>query len=109
LIRKAFVAIALLGRFAIELVSANVAVLRIVLRPRLSLRPGIIAYRTELTSAMGKTWLANLITLTPGTLTLFLTEDGSTLYIHTLDIDDAVAVSDGIRRAFESKLLELER
>jgi multicomponent Na+:H+ antiporter subunit E len=75
----------------------------------LSIRPGIIAYRTDLRTDFAKSWLANMITLTPGTLTLFVSDDHSTLYIHTLDIDDAEAVSAGIRRAFESKLLELEK
>ncbi len=107
--RKIFAALGLLGSFVLELIAANWAVLRIVMRPRLALRPGILAYRTELQSDLAKTWLANLITLTPGTLTLFISDDRTTLYIHTLDIDDTSKISDSIRRAFESKLLELEK
>ncbi len=107
--RKIFAALGLLVSFVLELIAANWAVLRIVMRPRLALRPGILAYRTELRSDLAKTWLANLITLTPGTLTLFVSDDRTTLYIHTLDIDDTSKISDSIRRAFESKLLELEK
>jgi len=107
--RKLVVAVSLLGRFVVELVVANLAVLKIVLKPRLSVRPGIIAFRTELRTDTAKTWLANMITLTPGTLTLFVSDDHSTLYIHTLDIDDTSQIIAGIRTAFESKLLELER
>jgi len=107
--RKITAALGLLISFAVELVAANWAVLRIVLRPRLALRPGILAYRTELRTDLAKTWLANMITLTPGTLTLFVSDDRRTLYIHTLDIDDTSKIADSIRRAFESKLLELEK
>jgi multicomponent Na+:H+ antiporter subunit E len=109
LLSKFGAAIALLGSFVVELLSANWAVLRIVVRPRLALRPGIVAYHTELRSDVAKTCLANMITLTPGTLTLFVSEDRQTLYIHTLDINDPVEVADSIRRAFETKLLVLEK
>jgi multicomponent Na+:H+ antiporter subunit E len=107
--RKLGAAITLLGSFVVELLSAYWAVLRIVVRPKLALRPGILAYHTELQTDLAKTWLANMITLTPGTLTLFVSDDRQTLYIHTLDIDDPVAIADSIRRAFETKLLELEK
>lgn len=109
LLRKLGAVVGLLFGFAVELVAANWAVLRIVVRPRLALRPGILAYHTELKTDLAKTWLANLITLTPGTLTLFVSDDRKTLYIHTLDIDDPAQISDSIRRVFERRLLELER
>jgi multicomponent Na+:H+ antiporter subunit E len=108
-LRKIPPALALLLNFARKLVASNWAVLRIIIRPRLALRPGILAYHTELRTDLAKTWLANMVTLTPGTLTLFISEDGKTLYIHTLDIHDPVAIADTIRRTFEVKLLELEQ
>jgi multicomponent Na+:H+ antiporter subunit E len=108
-LRKTPPALALLLNFVRKLVASNWAVLRIIIRPRLALRPGILAYHTELRTDLAKTWLANMVTLTPGTLTLFISEDGKTLYIHTLDIDDPVAIADTIRRTFEVKLLELEQ
>ena len=64
---------------------------------------------TELRTDLAKTWLANMITLTPGTLTLYVSEDRQTLYIHTLDIDDTAKIAASIRGAFETKLLELEK
>ena len=109
MMRKLYYAARLAVWFAIELVLANVVVARTVLRRRLEIRPGIIAYKTELKSKLAITWLANLITLTPGTLTLYLSDDHETLYIHTLNISDPQLVADGIRKAFEQNLLELEK
>ncbi len=56
--------------FTWELIVANLQVLRIVLSPRLHIRPGIIAFRTECKTPLSVTSLANSITLTPGTLSV---------------------------------------
>ena len=106
---KAYYALRLILWFAWELLLANVVVARTVLQPRLRIRPGILAYRTDLRTEMAVAWLANLITLTPGTLTLAVSEDNRILYIHTLNVTDPNAVVASIRHAFEANLLELER
>jgi len=56
-----------------------------VIHPDVPIRPGIIKVRTSLKSDMAKTFLANSITLTPGTLTI--DQDGQDLYIHWINID----------------------
>jgi len=99
----------LICRFLYELVLANLSVARIVLSPSLPIRPGIIAYETKLESDLAITSLANMITLTPGTLTLDVSEDRRFLYIHTLNIQDPAEVAESIRYAFERILLELEQ
>ncbi len=98
----------LLASFMRELVLSNLEVARIVLSPRLYIRPGLIAYRTELKTDLAITTLANIITLTPGTLTLEVSEDRTVLFIHALDIEDPEVVTDSIRGSFEKRLLELE-
>lgn len=65
---------------------ANLQVAYIVLHPALPIRPGIVRIRTGLRSASGITALANSITLTPGTLSVDATEDG-TLYVHWLTVE----------------------
>jgi multicomponent Na+:H+ antiporter subunit E len=87
--------------FTRELIVANIQVLKIVLAPRITIRPGIIAFKTECKTPLGITLLANSITLTPGTLSVDISEDETTIFIHTLDIEDADAVRDGIRRGLE--------
>ena len=55
------------------------------------------------------TVLANMITLTPGTLTLDISPDRRYLYVHTLNLDDPEEVKQEIRLAFEGYLRELSR
>ncbi len=73
----------------IELFKATWGVLRMVYAPRgTPLRPGILAVPVESQSPIGITTFANMITLTPGTTTLDVSDDHSQLYVHALDIDD---------------------
>jgi multicomponent Na+:H+ antiporter subunit E len=75
-----------------------------VLHPDMPIRPGIVKVRTDLESEMAKTFLANSITLTPGTLTVDI--DGSDLYIHWINVvgEGVEAHSDLIVRRFEKLL-----
>lgn len=109
MIRKIPSAILLVLSFFWELLLSNLAVVKIVLKPRLDIRPGVVAYPLQLQSEIAITWLANLITLTPGTLSLYLSDDRKTLYIHTLNIDEPSEIVRTIRAAFERHLLELEK
>ena len=107
--RKLYYVVRLGLAFAYQLVLSNIDVARTVLRPRLRIEPGIVEYHTDLASDLGVTWLANMITLTPGTLTLYLSGDNKTLYIHTLNVRDPKAIVSSIRTSFERHLLEIER
>ncbi|MEP3300463.1 MAG: Na+/H+ antiporter subunit E, partial [Roseibium sp.] len=55
------------------------------------------------------TMLANLITLTPGTLSVDVSEDRKTLYVHCIDVPDPQATIDDIKNGFERKILEVFR
>jgi multicomponent Na+:H+ antiporter subunit E len=92
-----------------ELLMANIAVLRVVFSPRARVSSGVIALPTELTNDVALTMLANMITLTPGTLTLDISPDRRYLYVHTLNLDDPEKVKEEIHRAFEVYLRELSR
>jgi multicomponent Na+:H+ antiporter subunit E len=63
------------------MIVANLDVAYRVLHPRLPIRPGIVKVKTSLKSESGRTALANSITLTPGTMSVDITDDGY-LYIH---------------------------
>lgn len=96
------------GAFAIwSIIKSNIDVARIVLRPRLNINPGIIAIPLEVQSETGITLLANLITLTPGTVTIDVSVNRDTLYVHCIDIQDADALRDDIKQNFERRVLEL--
>jgi len=69
--------------FLVEMVKANFQIARVVLHPALPMRPRLLTAKTELTSDVGRTLLANAITLTPGTLTV--DAEGDELLIHCVN------------------------
>lgn len=99
----------LLSIFLIELIKSNISVLKVILSPKLNLRPGIFALETELEKDWEVTILSNLITLTPGTLVLEVSDDNKTLYIHAMDIDDVEQAKLDIKNTFEKAIKEVSR
>jgi multicomponent Na+:H+ antiporter subunit E len=95
--------------FIKELILSNIAVLRVILKPRLDIRPGIFSLTTELTRDWEITILANLITLTPGTLVVDISPDNKVLYIHAMDIDDVEEAIKSIKNTFERAIMEVSR
>lgn len=91
--------------FSYELVLSAVKVALVVVRPDLrTLTPGIIAFPLSVTSDAEITMLANLITLTPGTLSVDVSDDRRHLYVHVLDLQDREEVVRGIADGFERKV-----
>lgn len=95
--------------FIYELILSSVRVAKIVLQPKIDLEPGIIAYPLTVDSDFEITMLANLITLTPGTLSVDVSDDRKTLYVHCIDVPDPQATIDEIKNGFERKILEAFR
>lgn len=92
--------------FVYELALSGYRVARDTLSPRMEFRPAIVAFPLELQSPLGIMLLANLITLTPGTLSVDVSTDRSTLYIHAMDVDDADELRADIRNGFERRIRE---
>jgi multicomponent Na+:H+ antiporter subunit E len=65
-----------------EIIQANLQVAYLVIHPKLPIDPGLLRFRTRLQSRAGHILLANSITLTPGTITVDLTE--GTYLVHAL-------------------------
>lgn len=99
----------LLLLFAYELVLSATRVAILVLSPRMDLKPGILAYPLKVDRDLEITVLANLITLTPGTLSVDVSADRKTLYIHALDCSDPDSIRADIAEGFERKILEAFR
>jgi len=95
--------------FLYELVLSALRVAGIVLRPKIVLQPGIIAYPLTVDRDFEITMLANLITLTPGTLSVDVSEDRKHLYVHCIDVPDPQETIDDIKNGFERKILEAFR
>lgn len=96
----------LAGLFFRELSLSAIKVAIIVLRRDMRLRPGIFAFPLTLTRDFDITLLANLITLTPGTLSVDVSEDKKTLYVHALDCHDPAAEKRAISMGFERRIRE---
>lgn len=88
--------------FFYYVLKANLDVVYRALHPKMPVKPGIVKIKTELKTESGITALANSITLTPGTLTVDLTEDGF-LYIHWINVksDDIEEATKHIAQRFE--------
>ena len=74
--------------FIWECLKANIDVAYRVAHPRLPIKPGIVKVKTTLRSNSGLTFLANSITLTPGTLTVDIDRDNGFLYVHWIAVKD---------------------
>ena len=69
------------------LIKSNLDVARRVISPSLPINPGIVEVETKLKSKIGRLVLANSITLTPGTLSIDITDDK--IYIHWINVTGA--------------------
>ncbi len=72
--------------FLWQCLKANIDVAYRVLHPKLPIKPGIVKVKTTLRSDTGLTFLANSITLTPGTLIVDIDKDEGFLYVHWIDV-----------------------
>ena len=95
--------------FLWELLKANVRVAWDVVTPRKLRSPGIVAVPLDAKTDLEIAILANLITLTPGSLCLDVSTDRSTLYVHEMFVDDPDLIRRHIKARFERWILELLR
>jgi multicomponent Na+:H+ antiporter subunit E len=107
--RKLPKTINLTGYFLKELVISNLRVLWDVITPRHISRPGIIGVPLDAETDLEIFLVANLISLTPGTLSVDLSEDRRTLFVHVMFLEDVAAARADIKDGLERKVLEVMR
>ncbi len=92
--------------FLWECLKANIDVALIILNPRLPINPGIVKVKTTLKSDTGLTFLANSITLTPGTFCVDIDPEEGILYIHWINVksQDVAESTQAIVSKFENVL-----
>jgi multicomponent Na+:H+ antiporter subunit E len=97
--------------FIRELLLSAISVARLALSPglRARLEPAIIAFPLSVQSDAEITLLANLITLTPGTLTLDVSADHGHLYVHALTLGGREALIRSIADGLERRVIEVFR
>jgi multicomponent Na+:H+ antiporter subunit E len=105
--RRMWDVLSLAGFCIWEIVRACVLLARLILNPEMTLRPGIVAVPLDLRSDTGITTLAILINLIPGTLSLDLAPDRSTLYVHAISVRDAESFRQIIKDEFERRIADI--
>ncbi len=99
--RRALLAARLGAYFLYELTVSGLQVAWDVITPGHQSRPGIIAVPLDIEEPIQITVLANLISLTPGSLSLDVSPDGRTLYVHEMFVDDPDETRRRIKEGFE--------
>ena len=103
----------LIIRFALfftrELIVSSWRVAKDVVKPLPLMRPGVIGIPLDVETDLEITMLANVISLTPGTLSLDVSPDRKTLYIHAMYVVDPDDLRREIKEGLERRLLELLR
>lgn len=100
LLRKAPLLLQYMLTLVVEIVKANLAVFRLIYTAEYELEPAVVHFKTDLRSTFARVLLANSITLTPGTITVALTDNEFT--VHCLDKE----LAEGISSSVFVKLLE---
>ncbi len=77
-----------------EIVKANIGTISLIVSPKYDVEPVLVTFRTELKTDLARTILANSITLTPGTITVELTDEE--FKVHCLDKEMAEGLSDSV-------------
>jgi multicomponent Na+:H+ antiporter subunit E len=95
--------------FLYELIKANIQVAYDVITPKFYMTPGIVSVPLDAKTDIEITLLANIISLTPGTLSLDVSDDRKVLYVHSMYIKDKEAFILDIKNGFERKLLQIMR
>jgi multicomponent K+:H+ antiporter subunit E len=106
-IYKPFHLLHFVGIILIDIIQANFTVARLVLGRPDRLQPAFISMPLILKSNLAISFLANVITLTPGTVSARLSHDRCHLLVHALDVTNAEELANTIKSRYERPLKEI--
>lgn len=95
------------GFYLWELMKANLVLAYDILTPTHHMRPGIVEIPLDIKSDYEIMTLVNLITMTPGSLSLDVSEDKKRLYVHVLYLEDADAYREEVKSGLERRVKEV--
>jgi len=106
-LRKLPMVIAFLGFYVVDVIVSSVRIARevITLSPRR--RPGLVAVPLDIKTDAQIAMFANIVTFTPGTIAVDLSEDRQTMFVHDLFLDDPVEARDRFKRRYERWTLRM--
>lgn len=90
-----------------DIIVSNITVARLVLNPRSVPHPAWVKVPLTLTQPTAQALLASIITMTPGTVSAIVDEEGACIWVHALDCDDPAAVATDIDRRYQQPLMEI--
>lgn len=97
---------AYLVRVVWDIVVASFEVARLILSTRQP-QPAFVSYPLTLEDPLAISILASTISLTPGTVSVDISDDNTILLVHALDAESDDQVIDAIRTRYEKPLLEM--
>jgi len=100
-------AIELAAFFGWELLVANIRVALDVVRPRTTIQPAVVAIPLDITSDAEILLLSALINITPGSVTIDLSPDRRTLFVHVMHMSSPEASRLEIKTGFEQRVKRL--
>ena len=95
--------------FIYELILANIQAAYFIIVSHKNLKPGIIGVPLDAKSDVEITFLTNLVSLTPGTLSIDVSNDRKVLYVYSMNIKDRDKFVKNIKDGFEKRILEITR
>lgn len=95
--------------FVVEIVVANLRMAYYVVMPLSRMRPAVLAVPLEELNETELTVFSNLITLTPGTLSLDISDDRRVIYVHFMWYDDAESARRNLKHGFERRVIRALR
>jgi len=106
-VRKPLKLISFIGVLLMDIVVSNIVVAKQVLGSPERLQPGFVAIPLDLEAALPITLLASTISLTPGTVSIEMTKDRKTLYVHALHVASETALVARIKHRYEQPIKEI--
>lgn len=107
IIKRIYRVFILLVYFLFELIKANFIVTFEILTPNFYMEPGVIAYPLSLKTDFQISILANFLTLTPGSLTIDISPDKKTMFIHFMYIKDPDKFIEHLKNGLEKRILDI--
>lgn len=95
--------------FVAETMLSAYVVIKQILSPKINIKPGIFRYETILRGEWEVPLLAMLLTLTPGSVVMEVTEEGNAFYIHAMDIERNRGDLERSLARFEKAIMEVTR
>jgi multicomponent Na+:H+ antiporter subunit E len=93
--------------YIVEVIIANMRIAWDIITPRHRMKPGVLAIPLDVETDNEILALNNLITMTPGTLSLDVSTDKRVIYVHAMYIDDAEKIRKEIKSGLEKRIMEV--